>query len=142
MVAQNQNYPAVIVVGRRARSSALNPAAGDETTTTMMINDTSSPLVLNDSDDNCGRGEHEHDDDSVSATSEITFSWRESDDYLGDLAETHDPGFYELSLKSEQSPIPSMVSCIQDDESNSKGGINGDGDHPDATAESQYIDEI
>ena len=139
MVAQNQNYPAVIIVGRRARSSALNPAAGDETTTTM-INDTSSPLVLlNDGDDNCGRGEHKHDDDSVSTTSDITFSWRENDDYLGDLAEIHDPGYYELSLKPEQSP---MVSCIQDDEPNSKGGNNGDGDHPDATAESQYIDEI
>ena len=140
MVAQNQNYPAVIIVGRRqARSAALNPAAGDETTT-MMINDTSSSLALNDGDDNCGRGEHKHDDDdSVSTTSDITFSWRESDDYLGDLAEINDPGYYELSLKSEQSP---MVSCMQDDESNSKGGNDGYGDHPDATAESQYIDEI
>ncbi len=117
---QNQNYPAVIIVGQ---SSALNPAAGDETTTTMMINDTSSPLVLNDGDNNCGRGEHKHDDYSVSITSDITF-WRESDgdDYLGDLAEIHDPGYYELSLKPEQSP---MVSCIQDDEPNSNSKARG-----------------
>lgn len=67
------------------------------------------------------------------ATSDIT--WPEIDGL-------HDPGYYKLSLKSEKSPIPCMVSYIQHEEANSRRDHDGDDPDPGATAGSEYIDEI
>ena len=114
--------------------SALPSEAEDET----MNNGTSPPLNLSDGADD---REREDEDDSTSTISDITTQEIYGDDYfLGNLDEIHDPGYYKWSLKPEQSPTPSVVSCKQYDEAKSKG--DNDGGEPDATAESEYIDEI
>ena len=88
----------------------------------------SPPLVLSDN--------REHEDDST--TSDVT--WPEIDGHLGDLAEIHDPGYYKLSMQPEHSPIPSLVSCIQLEETEAVEETKTDNDDQDITAE--YINEI
>ncbi len=103
-----------------------------ETMATVNIKDKgkSPPLVL--SGDNRG-----HDDDST--TSDVT--WPELDGHLGDLAQIHDPGYYKLSLAPEHSPIPSVVSCIQLEETKTElEETKTDNEDQDVTSE--YINEI
>ncbi len=84
-----------------------------------------SPLVL---------GDNQVDDSTIS-TSDVT--WPEIDGHLGDLAQIHDPGYYDFkpSMEQEHAPLPSLVSCIQLLEETKTEKEDGD-----VTAE--YINEI
>ncbi len=100
--------------------------------TTVNIKDKGNtpPLLL--SGDNRG-----HEDDST--TSDVT--WPEIDGHLGDLARIHDPGYYKLSLAPEHSPIPSVVSCIQLEETKTEFEETKT-ENEDRDGTSEYINEI
>ena len=88
------------------------------------------PLIL--SGDNRG-----YEDDST--TSDVT--WPEIDGHLGDLAQIHDPGYYKLSMTSEHSPIPSVVSCIQLEETKIETEETKT-ENEDRDVTTEYINEI